>query len=484
MNMKDRVFSSVIWKFLERIIAQGTTLIVSLIIARILSPDDYSIVAIATIYFTFANVIISGGFNTALIQKETPDLKDYSTVFCFSLIVSLMCYLLLFIFAPVIAKLYCRESLTLLIRIMGISLPIYAIKSVVCAYISKQMQFRLFFWATLGGTLVSGAVGITMALQGYGAWSLVTQQITNTAMDTIILFALTKFKISVYISLERLKELFSYGWKILASSLLGTVYTELSPLIIGIKFSPIDLSYYSKGKEFPEYLSTASTGTLSAVLFPVLSHYQKDYALVLKYTRLFIRLASFIAFPAMLGLYAVAPNFICVFLTDKWLDASYYIRIYCIACMFDVVAIGNCETIKAIGRSDIYLKMEIAKKVSYFSIIGIFVAISPSPQFLAISAISCTIVQVTVNSIPNVKLLGYKVKDQITDMLPSLLTASIMCAVVTAIGKLHMNRVVLLCLQVLLGVIVYIGENIVIKNPALLYIQSYVKEKFLKDREK
>lgn len=474
-NIKSKAFSSVIWKFLERFVAQGVSLIVSIILARMLTPEDYSTVGIVTIFFTFSNILISGGLNTALIQKKEADEKDYSTVLNISIILSVILYIVLFLTAPFIADLYNQPILILIIRIMGLTLPINAVKSIWCAYISSNLDFRKFFFSTFGGVIISAIVGIIMALKGFGAWALVAQQMVNVISGTIILCITTRISIKPKIYFERFKSLFGYGWKMLVSSAIGTFYSEINPVIIGLKYSPVDLSFYTKGRSFPTLISTATTNTLSAVLFPVLSKYQDSKEKLLNHTRLFMKLSSFVSFPLLIGFLAVSDNFIHVLLTDKWLPASPYIKIFCISAMFDVINIGNCETIKAMGRSDIYLIMEIIKKTGYFITIGVFLLFSNTPEMLAISYNVCTIIAIIVNSIPNQKLIGYKYKNQLMDLIPNLISAIIMGICVTFVGMLHINKIILLVLQVFIGGIVYLFINIIIKNNNLSYLLNMIR---------
>ncbi len=478
-NVKQKTITSTIWKFLERFMAQAISLIVSILLARLLDPSDYSVVGIVTIFFTFANVLISGGLNTALIQKKDADNEDYSTVLYVSVLLSIICYAILFFCAPLIAQLYDQPSLVLIIRVMGLSLPITAVKSIWCAYISATLQFRKFFFATLGGTLVSAVVGITMALNGFGPWALVAQQMTNTAIDTLILILSTRIHIVLKVSITKLKVLFKYGWKVFVSSVIGVVYMETAPLAIGVKFTPNDLSYYTKGKSFPNLLSSTTTNTLSAVLFPVLARSQDDKPKLLAYTRRYMQVASFIIFPIMLGFLAVAENFVLVLLTSKWLPAVYYIQLYCVVCMFDVIAVGNCETIKAIGRSDVYLIMEIIKKSCYFLILVLFIIFSNTPEILAISSIVCTLVQIAVNSVPNIKLIGYKLRHQVADLLPNFIIAALMAIVAYLLHYLPFPPLVSLIVQVMGGAIVYILLCVITHNKNLKYLLQTMKS-FLK----
>ena len=476
-NISQKVFTGAIWKFGERILAQVISFVVSLVIARILDPSDYGVVSIVTVFFAFANVIISGGLNTALIQKKDADCEDYNTVFTVSLFVAILIYLALFFAAPWIAAAYNQNILVIIIRVLGLSLPIYAVKSIVCAHVSANLQFKAFFFATLGGTLASAVVGIYMAVRGFGVWALVAQQLTNTVMDTVILFAVTKLKLSFGIARHRLRSLFGYGSRIMVSSLLGVTVNQLNPLFIGLRYTSADLSFYTKGRSFPEILSSSMTYTISSVLFPALSKLQDNKQALLKYTRLYMRVASFVVFPAMLGFLAISKNFIQLALTDKWLPAVYYIQIACIAMMFDVVAAGNCETIKAMGRSDIFLRIEIIKKAGYFITLALFLLFTNSPQALAISMLVCTAIQIAVNSMPNRKLIGYKIMYQVADLLPNLVCSGIMCTLILALGQLKIHIGLLLMVQIIAGCAIYALLALITKNESLTYILSLLKNR-------
>ena len=476
-NMKKAAITNTVWKFMERICAQVIAMVVSIILARLLAPEDYTVVSVVMIFFNFANVIISGGFNTALIQKTDADEEDYSTVLHLSVAVSLVLYGVLFFAAPFISRLYRQPLLVSVIRVMALSLPLYAVKSVYCAYISSTLQFRKFFWATLGGTLTSAVVGITMATKGFGPWALVAQQVTSVVSDTLILVAITRLRILLRVSWRKLKGLFSYGWKVFVSSLLGTAYNEAIPLFIGIKFPAASLSFYTKGKNFPTLISTTTTSTLSAVLFPVLARYQDDHEALLRYTRRFIRTGSYLVFPLMLGFFAVSDNFVLLLLTEKWLPAAYYIRVFCAVCMLDIVHIGNCETIKAMGRSDVYLIMEIIKKSSYFVIIGLFMFFGKTPELLALASFVCALVAMAVNSVPNRKLIGYSFRAQAADLVPNLLLSVVMCAAVTLVGRLELGTFVALVLQSVTGVAVYVLLSVITRNESFRYLLKLLKSR-------
>lgn len=480
--IRTKAFSGMIWKALERMCAQLVSLIVSVYLARMLTPDDYSVVGIVTIFFAFCNVFISGGFNTALIQKKDADILDYSSVLHVSMGMATILYILMFLTAPLIANLYAKEILSTIIRVMALTFFVNALKSVLCAYISNNLQFKKFFLATIVGTIVSAFIGIGMALKGFGPWALVVQQMTNSIIDTLILFATTKIKFVFSVSIDRLKSLFSYGWKMFVASIISTTHEEIKPLIVGVKFSTEDLAFYNKGKSFPSLLNSSISDTISAVLFPVISKFQDNKESVLNITRKFMGVASYVIFPIMIGFFVVSDKFIEILLTSKWMFAATYVKIFCVSYMFNIIQNGNLQAIRAIGRSDIILKLEILKKSLYFIVIVLFVIFSNSPYVLALSEIICTIIATLINSRPNRALIGYKYRYQIVDLLPNLLLALVMGIVVYFIQFVVNNNFLCIVVQILSGALIYLVMSVLTKNKNFLYLSDILKEK-LKTRK-
>lgn len=475
-NIKKKAVSGAIWKFLERMSAQLVSMIVAIILARLLEPEDYSVVSIVTIFFTFANVFITSGFNVALIQKKEPDAEEYSSALYLSVGMAVLLYAVLFFCAPIIAGLYERPMLIRVVRTMGLILPVNALKAIVCAYISSNLQFRKFFFATLVGTLASAVIGIVMAYAGAGPWALVTQQMTNTIIDTLILCATTRMPLVAYISGKKIREMFRYSWKVFTSSVIDVIYQEVNPLFIGLKYTGTDLAFYSKGKSFPCLLATVCNSTLSAVLFPVLAKFQDDRDELLRCLRRFTQIATFVVFPALLGFLAVSDNFVMLLLTEKWLPAAKYIRIFCVGSLMVSVEAGNRETLKALGRSDIFLKYEVIKKVFYFSIIGLCIFLTDSPVGVAYSAIGCTAVILIAALVSNARVLGYSIRCQLEDFLPNLACSCVMCIGVQMVDIGSNSVGAELALQILVGIIVYIGVCALTRNESFRYIWNIVKQ--------
>lgn len=474
-QLKKNAFTGMLWKLTERIGAQMVTLIVSIVLARLLTPDDYSVVGVVTVFFAFCNVFVVGGFNTALIQKKDADQKDYSSVLWVSLFISAALYAVIFFTAPWIAELYQKPLLLPVFRVMGITLMIDAVKAVVYAYVSNQLQFKRFFYATLCGTLGSAVIGVAMAYMGFGPWALVAQKMISSIADTVVLILSSKFRIRLQLSWHRIKSLFSYGWKIFVATLISTVYDQLNPLIIGLRFSTVDLSYYSKGQSFPLALNTSLDGAMTSVLFPVMSKVQDDSDAVLRYTRRFMRIASYVVFPVMVGFLAVSDSFVYLLLTPKWMSASFYIKVFCVTYMFNIVQNGNLQTIRAIGRSDIILKLEVIKKSLYFLVIFAAVMFATKPEHLALATIINTCVATLVNTAPNRKLIGYRYRDQIADLLPNLLTSAVMGVAVYMINFLSLGMLVKLVLQLAVGAVSYILLSLVTRNSSFHYLLQTLK---------
>ena len=291
---------------------------------------------------------------------------------------------------------------------------------------------------------------------------------------------MTKVRFVFKIYFKECISLFKYGWKMLVASIISVIYDEIYPLIIGLKYSATDLSFYTKGKSFPQLLNSSISDTLSAVLFPVMSKLQDEKERILNYVRTFMRVSSFFIFPMMIGFFVVSDDFVLVVLTEKWLPASIYIKAFCIAYMFNIINVGNLQAIQALGRSDLVLIMEIIKKVSYAGVIVAFIFLTDRPEYLALAFIVNSLIALIVNSFPNRKLIGYRYRLQILDLLPNILTAVAMGAVVYAVGLINMNIYVSLFVKVGVGVLTYFVLNLIIKNPSMKYCLNILKSFFKK----
>lgn len=481
-GLKNKTISGVFWKGLERVGAQLVSAIVSIILARILMPEDYSVVSIVTIFFTFCNIFISGGLNSSLIQKKDADSLDYSTILISNMVMATFFYIVMFFLAPVIANLFNKEILVPVIRIMSLSFFVNGYKAIVSAKIVSDMRFRSFFISTIIGTAISAVVGIVMALKGYGVWALVAQQLINSTIDALILTFSSKLSISLRFSFARFKRLFKFGGKIMLSSLINQTYDQTKPLIVGLRYSTLDLAYYNKGKTYPAMFASLGNDTLASSLFPAMSKIQHDKEAILRATRRFMQLSSFIVFPIMMGFFGVSEGFVRVLLTDKWLPVVPFLMIFCISDMFKPIQTGNLQAIRALGRSDIFLALEIIKKTLFFSIIIAFVFLTHNAVALALSGVLTSLLASIINSIPNKKLIGYSYLNQLKDLLPNLIISVAMGVGVYFMKFIPINIYLLLVLQVLAGILIYFGLSILTRNKNFIYLINTGKE-FLKARK-
>lgn len=470
---KDIILSNFFWRFAERFGAQGVQFLVSVILARLLAPETYGTIALITVFIAVLNVFVDSGMANALIQKKKADDLDFSTVFYFNVSMCCFLYLCMFLAAPLIANFYDHVELTHVIRVLSITLIISGVKNVQQAHISRTMQFKRFFFATLGGTLGAAVVGIIIAYSGGGVWALVIQQIFNATINTVILWITVKWRPKKMFSFERLKGLFSFGSKMLVSSLIDTVYKNIRQLVIGKIYSSSDLGYYNQAKKFPELIVTNIIPSIDGVLLPALSKSQDDITRVKVMTRRSIMTSIYFMAPMMIGLADCATPLVELVYTEKWLPCVPYLRIFCITNMFYPIHTANLNAIKALGRSDLFLKLEIQKRI--IGIILLLFTVRLGVLAMAYSLLASSLASQIINTWPNKKLINYSYLEQLKDILPSILLATVMGIAVFLVGYLNLPNILMLIVQIISGVILYIGGSILFKLEAYKYVISLIR---------
>lgn len=471
-ELNSKVFSSLIWKFLERGGTQGIQFIIQIFLARLLSPDDYGIIALITVFIALANVFVQSGFNTALIQKQNADEKDFSSVFYMSLLVAGILYVLLFLLAPLIASFYEIKELVNIIRVLSITLFFGAFNSIQNAIVSRRMDFKKLFYSSLGAVIISGITGVIFAYKGFGVWALVFQQLINQIFICIILFFTVKWYPKLLFSFERLRVLFSFSGKLLCSALLDTGYREITNLIVGKVYSPATLGYYNRGYQFPSLVVSNFNGSIQSVLFPALASIQDNKIRVKELTRRAIVTSSYIIFPLMIGLGVIAEPMVKLLLTEKWLPCVPFLRIFCLSFALWPIHTSNLQAINAMGRSDIFLKLEIIKKV--LGVLTICFTARYSPLIMAFGILISSILGSFINASPNKKLLNYSYLEQIKDILPSLLLSIIMGILIYPIVFLKFSNIITIFLQVILGAVVYIVLSYLLKLECFMYLLNII----------
>lgn len=474
MSENRTVFSNLIWRFAERIGAQLVAFVVSIVLARLLDPTAYGTVALITVFTTILQVFVDSGLGNALIQKKNADNTDFSTVFFTNIVFCSVLYFLLFILSPFIASFYGNSELTAYIRVLGLTVVISGIKNVQQAYVSRHMLFKKFFFSTLGGTIAAGVIGVLMALNGFGVWALVVQQVINLAIDTTILWATVRWRPNLVFSFGRLKGMFSFGWKLLVSGLLETVYNNVRQLLIGKIYSSADLAQYNRGSQFPQLIIQNVNTSIDSVLLPAMSKEQEHNERVKSMTRRSIRISTYIMAPLMMGLVFTGNSVVGLVLTDKWLPSVYFMRIFCIVFMFYPIHTANLNALKAMGRSDLFLKLEIMKK--FVGVLALLATVFVSVEAMALSLLVSSITSQIINSSPNKKLLGYGYFEQLKDILPSIILAVVMGCIIYPIQLLNLSYFVTLLIQVPLGTVIYLGGSIVFKIDSLQYLFGIVKQ--------
>ena len=426
-----------------------------------------------TVITSVLQVFVDSGMANALIQKKDTDDLDYSSVFYFNLVFCLLLYIGLFFTAPLISRLYKDMSLVPVIRVLGLTLVVSGVKNVQQAYVSKTMQFRRFFFATLGGTVFSAVVGIGMAYGGYGVWALVMQQLLNAAVNTAILWGTVGWKPKRMFSFRRLAGLISFGWKLLVSALLDTVYNKLYQLVVGVVYSSADLAYYNKADQLPVLVVENINSSIDSVLLPVLSAQQDKREQVREMTRRAIKMSTYVMMPMMAGLAACAEPLVRLLLTEKWLPCVPYMQIFCVCYAFYPLHTANLNAIKAMGRSDMFLILEVIKKA--IGLLALVITMRMGVLYMALSRIFTGVLAQIINAWPNSRLLNYSYPQQLRDMLPAIALSAVMGLLVYTLNFLGLGDFVTLVLQVLAGVGIYVLGSLLFKLDSFRYILSILK---------
>ncbi len=461
-----------IWKLLERFGVQGIQFVLQIVLARILDPDHYGVLSMMIIFTNLANIFIQTGFNTALVQNKDVTEEDYSSVFCVSTLIAAVLYSVIFFAAPYIAAFYEMPDIVAPLRMLALMLLPGALNSVQLAKVSRDLEFRTVFTSNIAAIVFSGAVGIVIALMGGGLWALVVQSMLNVSVAAIVMLFTVKWHPRLYCNWCRIKILFTFGWKLLVSGLIDTLYQDIRSLVIGKKYDSGTLGYYNRGKQFPQFIINAVNGAVQSVMLPIMSAEQDNAANVKQITRTSIMVSAYLMFPVMAGLAGIATPLIKLLLTDKWLPCVPYMQIYCFSLAFYPVHSCNLQALNAMGRSDIFLKLELVKKgVGVITLlIGVFCF--DSPIAIALTGTFTTFTSCFINAYPNKELIGYSYWEQMKDILPSFFATLTMLICVLMVGTLKLPNFTVLVLQILTGVILYIGISIILRlEPFMLLLQ-------------
>ncbi len=475
-NLRTKTIAGFMWSFFERIGAHLVSFIVSIVLARLLLPEEYGIIAIVLVFINICNVFVNNSFAVSLVQKKDADEIDFSSVFYFNIIFSILLYILLYFCAPYIANFYDMPILVSVIRVLSVCIIFSAANSVQKAQVSRSMQFKKFFFSTLVGTIISAVIGIGMAYIGYGIWALVAQYLMNAIVNTIVLFITVKWIPKRVFSVKKLKVLFNYGWKILVSGLISVFYEEFRSLYIGKLYSANDLAFYTRGKQFPHLIVDNVNSSIAGVFFPLISKKQDNIADAKAIMKRTIKTSTYILTPLLIGLAAVAEPLVILFLTEKWLPCVPFLRVICINSALMPLLTANLQAINALGRSDIALKMEFAEKSCGILMILLFARINVIA--IAWVGVLMSIIAFIIYTSQNKKLLNYGILEQLKDVCPTWAISFVMMIITMSITLLNFSIIVEFIMMILVGILTYILLSLIFKNESFMYIFNIIKPIF------
>lgn len=474
-NINNRTAIALLWSGIERLGFQAINLVVQIILARLLLPNDFGLVGMLVVFVSVSQAIIDGGFGEALIQRKNATPKDYSTIFYFNLSVSVFCYLLLVLFAPNIAAFYNEPRLVLLTRVVGLNLIINAIGQIQYTLLVKNIEFKTISKVRLISVVFSGILGVALAYWGVGVWALVIFTLASNLFRSILLWVFNKWRPGLIFSMESLNQLFPFGSKLFISTIIADLFENIYLIVIGKFFSAKDLGFYTQAKTFQLVPVVTFSLIVENVIFPTLSRYQDDIDMLKRGFSKAMKLQVFINFPVMLGLMVVAKPLILLLLTDKWLTSVLYLQLLCVCGLFYPIGVTNMNVFKVTGRSDLYLRLTIISRV--LTVISIVIGLQWGIVGLIVGRMLNSMITSTIAICFSGKLIKYHLGEQLMDILPILFAAAVMAAVVYLIGQLdHYSLLSQLLVQILSGALVYSGMSYLLRIAPFIEGSSMIRK--------
>lgn len=453
----SKLTNGFLWNFGEKILTQLITFFVGIVLARKLGPSSYGLVATVSVIITFINVGSSLHTGTYLMRKKELDPEDMNTSFFFTLSVSVFLYFILFFLSPLISKIYNEPQITILLRVMGLTLPISSLMSIKMVLVVREYQYKKFFFISFIGTAIAGIVGIILAYLGFGPWALVAQHFLDCAIDTLFLWIFIKWTPKFKLSKKSLKAMINYGFPLWLFGILEISSSRLQSLIIGKRYSSGDLAFYNRGESLPSMIEANSTSALNNLLLKRASEDQDDFNAEKKLLNLVVKISLYIAVPVMLGLAVVAPLLIEILLGSEWSSCVFFIEIFCLAFVFKPIEVTSDILLKAVGKSKLYFLIGIIKKSFYF--LSIVICVPISVKAIAIGFLVASICASLVSMIVNRVIFNLSIFKQMLNLIIPLIFSLYMCALVNRVGLLFSNlpSVLLLLIEVISGIIIYIA---------------------------
>ena len=461
---KSKFIGSAMWKILESFSSKGISMVVSLILARLLTPDQFGVISLTTVFVNFSDILLQGGFSTALIQKKEISDSDYSTVMCISVGTATILYLAIFFAAPMVAVYFEEPLLKNVLRVIALVIFCQAFGAVRTAVITRKLEFRTLFVCTCISNVLSGLIGVVMAFMGFGVWALVFQQLSQQTILTVLLYIRVKIKVRLQFSKESFRAIVPFSVKVLLSSLMSFIADSAYSVMIGKKYSLDDLGYYNKGGQFPRQFSLYTFGAISSVLLTAMSRYADDKERLKQMVRKVHITSNYIIFPLMTGLCCVAEPFVSVVLTDKWLPCVGVLQWTCLYYAFTPIMLTNVQLHLALGNGEMRIRQETIRMILMFGTLALFAFMDSNVTILACVQAFITVFIALVSCFETQRSIAYSLWEQLKDNFSTILCTAGMAIAVVLLGRLAENMFIKLVVQIVVGVAAYVVLSAVTKN--------------------
>lgn len=476
VNIKKTAFSGVMWQFAYRIGTNGIQFLTYLILARLLQPQDFGIIAIVGVFINFTNLLVNSGLGTALVQSKEVDEIDYSSILYVSITIALLFYSIIFFTAPYIAGYYHQEEIIWVLRIYAISVLFFSINGVQSSILFRKLEFKKISILSSIPVILSGIISVLMAFWGFGVYALVANSISSGFISVILFAIILKWIPKRTFSIIRIKKLFSFSYKILLGNLIEEMYKSIYPLIIGKVFNTKTLGFYNFGRQMPSLLTATINASVTSVAFPLYSRNQDDIFTVKAMVRQSVTLGNFFVFPLMACLAAISEQLVPLLFTEKWLSGIPYLQLFCIIYGLSHLDTYNFHAISAIGMSDVFLKYQVIKKI-----LGVLLLLITLPFGIIVimyGQVFFAILSLIINLKPNYEWLGYSIKEQLNDIWPYLLASLIMFVGIRLCGLIEISIFLKLILEVIVGVSIYMLMALILKLNGFKTMFELLKKTF------
>ncbi len=478
MSLKVETISALMWKLFERGGRAIVELIVQIVMARLLAPDDFGALAIMLVFVNLGNVIVQSGLNTALIQAPDATDEDFSTVFWMSLFLSVVLYVIVFSLSPAVGAFYDASNLIWPLRGLAIILIVNSLNSVQIAWVTRRLQMKKIFFSTIASVLVSATAGICAAKSGAGLWALVIQQVAYHTVGCVALFSQIEWRPRFVFNPDKARGLFAFGWRLLVSGALDQIYQSLTDLVVGKRFSPFQLGLVSQGKKYPLAVGSMLDGAIQPVMLSAVSHVQDDRARVKRLVRRALKTSTYLIVPMMTLFACCAPTLIPLMLGNQWQDSVWFLQVYCLVYALLPIHTTNLQALNGVGRSDLFLKLEVIKKAYGLAMLLFCAFVLNDVHMMVASNLLTGVLSTFVNAWPNKEVIGYAYGEQIRDIAPSFILSTIAAIGAVGVGIVGFGGIEAIVLQAFIFMTTYLGLSALVHLETYEYLRRTVRDMF------